>query len=137
MKSDDTEVIQEQKFKEMYDMTLESDHDYLGDLDNINFFGLICRAAQGNFMKKIFNNDIVMFTTRYQDEDAILIVVQIPVNISDEDESVKATKFVSNRVMKMIFLAETCLTELDVCTTHQENEDKFVYLKIIKKISDK
>ena len=133
MKRDDT-LPQETKFKEMFEMTLESDHDYLGSLDEINYFGLMCRAAQGDYMRKLFNNDIVMFNIEYEDEDAVLIVVQIPVNISDDDENVKATKFVSNRVMKLIFLAEKCLTQLDVCETTQENEDKFVYIKMIKKI---
>lgn len=133
MKRDDT-LPQETKFKEMFEMTLESDHDYMGSLDEINYFGLMCRAAQGDYMRKLFNNDIVMFNIDYEDEDAVLIVVQIPVNINDDDENVKATKFVSNRVMKLIFLAEKCLTQLDVCETTQESEDKFVYIKMIKKI---
>jgi hypothetical protein len=133
MKRDDT-LPQETKFKEMFEMTLESDHDYLGSLDDINYFGIYCQAAQGDYMRKIFNNDIVMFNIEYEDEDAVLIVVQIPVNINSDDENVKATKFVSNRVMKIIFLAEKCLTQLDVCETTQESEDKFVYIKMIKKI---
>ena len=68
MKKVDT-LPQEDKFKEMFEMTLESDHDYFGSLENINFFGLICTAAQGDFMRKIFNNDIVMFNTEYEDEN--------------------------------------------------------------------
>jgi hypothetical protein len=133
MKHNDT-VPQETKFKEMFEMTLESDHDYFGSLENINYFGLICKAAQGDYLRKIYNNDIVMFNTTYEDEDAILIVVQIPVNINEDEENTKITKFVASRVMKMIFLAEKCLVQLDVCETTQENEDKFVYIKMIKKI---
>jgi hypothetical protein len=133
MKKDDTSP-QEIKFKEMFDMTLESDHDYYGNLEQLNYFGLICKAAQGDYMRKIFNTDIVMFNTEYEDEDAVLIVVQIPVNANEDDENTKVTKFVSNRVMKLIFLAERCLTQLDVCETTQESEDKFVYIKMIKKI---
>lgn len=133
MKRDDT-LPQETKFKEMFEMTLESDHDYTGSLGEINYFGLMCRAAQGDYMRKLFNNDIVMLNIEYEDEEAVLIVVQIPVNLNDDDENVKATKFVSNRVMKLIFLAEKCLTQLDVCETTQESEDKFVYIKMIKKI---
>lgn len=135
MKRVDT-IPQETKFKELFEMTLESDHDYFGGLDDINFFGLMCKAAQGDYMRKIFNNDIVMFNTEYEDEDAVLIVVQIPVNVNDDDENVKTTKFVSSRVMKLIFLAEKCLVQLDVCETVQENEDKFVYIKMIKKVGD-
>jgi len=75
-----------------------------------------------------------MFNTEYEDEDAVLIVVQIPVNVNEDDESIKTTKFVSQRVMKMIFLAEKCLVQLDVCETTQEPEDKFVYIKMIKKV---
>jgi hypothetical protein len=134
MKKDDTSP-QEEKFKEMFETTLESDNYYNGSLDCINYFGLICKAAQGDFMRKIFNNDIVMFNTQYEDEDAVLIVVQIPINVNDDDESgTKTTKFVANRVMKMIFLAEKCLVELDVCETDQKSEEKFVYLKIVKKV---
>lgn len=135
MKRDDI-VPQEEKFREMFEMTLESDHDYCGDLNNPNFFGLICTAAQGDFMRKIYNNDIVMFNTEYEDEDAVLIVVQIPVNMNEEEQNTKGTKFVSSRVMKMIFLAEKCLVKLDVCQTYQENEDKFVYIKMIKKVGE-
>lgn len=135
MKKDDT-IPQEEKFKEMFDMTLESDHDYFGELEEPNYFGLICKAAQGDYLRKIFNNDIVMFNTEYEDEDAVLIVVQIPVNVNEDSENVKTTKFVSNRVMKMIFLAEKCLVKLDVCSTKQEQEDKFVYLKMIKKVGE-
>jgi len=133
MKKVDT-VPQEEKFKEMFEMTLESDHDHYGNLKEPNYFGLICKAAQGDYMKKIYNNDIVMFNTEYEDEDAVLIVVQIPVNVNEDDESIKTTKFVSQRVMKMIFLAEKCLVQLDVCETTQEPEDKFVYIKMIKKV---
>ncbi len=132
----DEPVPQVEKFKEMFEMTLESDHDFYGDLNNLNFFGLICTAAQGDFMRKIYNNDIVMFNTEYEDEDAVLIVVQIPVNVNEDEQNTKGTKFVSNRVMKMIFLAEKCLVKLDICDTHQENEDKFVYIKMIKKVGE-
>jgi len=135
MKKDDT-LPQEEKFKEMFDATLESDHDYMGDLENLNYFGLMCKAAQGDYMRKIFNNDIVMFNTEYEDEDAVLIVVQIPLNANEDDESSKVTKFVSGRVMKMIFLAEKCLTQLDLCDTDQKSEQKFVYIKMIKKVGD-
>lgn len=135
MKRDDT-IPQEEKFKEMFELTLESDQDYLGSLDDINYFGLICKAAANETMRKIFNNDIVMFNTEYEDEDAVLIVVQIPVNVNEDDENVKTTKFVSNRVMKIIFLAEKCLVQLDVCDTTQEREDKFVYIKMIKKVGN-
>jgi len=135
MKKDDT-VPQELKFKEMFDMTLESDHDHFGDLETPNYFGLICKAAQGDYMRKIYNNDIVMFNTEFEEEEAVLIIVQIPVNINEDDENAKATKFVSNRVMKMIFLAEKCLTQLDICDTTQEHEDKFVYIKMIKKVGE-
>jgi hypothetical protein len=134
MKKDDT-VPQEIKFREMFDMTLESDHDYFGSIENVNYFALICTAAQGDFMRKIYNNDIVMFNTEYEDEDAVLIVVQIPVNVNEDDEEKpKTTKFVANRVMQMRFLAEKCLVQLDLCETTQENEDKFVYLKMVKKV---
>jgi hypothetical protein len=133
-KKDDTKP-QEEKFKEMFDMTLESDHDYYGPLDEtINYFGLICKAAQGDYMRKIFNNDIVMFNTQYEDEDAVLIVVQIPMNVNEDDETTKPTKFVANRVMKMIFLAERCLIKLDVCETDKKSEEKFVYIKMVKKV---
>jgi hypothetical protein len=133
MKKVDT-VPQEEKFREIFEMTLESDHDHFGDLEEPNYFGLICKAAHGDYMRKIFNNDIVMFNTSYEDEEAILIIVQIPVNVNEDDENVKTTKFVSQRVMKMIFLAEKCLVQLDVCETSQEPEDKFVYIKMIKKV---
>lgn len=132
MKKDDTQPQQE-KFKEMFEATLESDQYYNGSLDDINYFGLICKAAQANRMRKIFNNDIVMFNIQYEDEDAVLIVVQIPINMNEE-ENPKTTKFVSSRVMQMIFLAERCLVRLDVCKTEHESEEKFVYLKIIKKV---
>ena len=133
MKKEDT-LPQEEKFREMFDMTLESDHDHFGNLEEPNYFGLICKAAHGDYMRKIFNNDIVMFNTEYEDEEAVLIIVQIPVNVNEDDENVKTTKFVSQRVMKMIFLAEKCLVQLDVCETSQEPEDKFVYIKMIKKV---
>ena len=79
---------------------------------------------------------IIIEEIRYYDEDAVLIVVQIPVNVNEDSENIKTTKFVSNRVMKMIFLAEKCLVKLDVCSTKQEQEDKFVYLKMIKKVGE-
>lgn len=133
MKTKDT-LPQEEKFQEMFEATLESDNDYSGSFDTINYFGLICKAAQANNMRKIFNNDIIMFNTQYEDEDAVLIVVQIPMNSSEDTDNVKPTKFVAGRVMKMIFLAEKCLVQLDVCETDKESEEKFVYIKMIKKV---
>ncbi len=133
MKKDDT-TPQEEKFMEMFERTLESDHDYNGSIDDLNYFGIICKAAQEDHMRKIFNNDIVMFNTQYEDEDAVLIVVQIPMNVSEDDENAKPTKFVSGRVMKMIFLAEKCLVQLDVCETDKKSEEKFVYIKMVKKV---
>jgi len=117
------------KLKEIFDNTIESELKYDGDVENIDYYALFCKAAANNKLFKLLGNNLCMFNCTYHGSDAILMIYFIPINSEDS-----GAKTVAERVMEIVEVAETCLITLDHLNSHEVKEEKFIYVTIIKKL---
>jgi hypothetical protein len=73
-----------------------------------------------------------MFNTQYEGEDAILMIYSIPIN-SPEDAGAKS---IAERVIEIVSETEKCFTTLDYAKEEKVEEDKVVYVLIVKRITN-
>jgi hypothetical protein len=121
------EEKQLERLKEIIDNTIEMGLKIDSNLENLEYYNMFCKAAAKNHLFKLFGNNLCMFTTMYENKEALLVLFSIPIN---SDES--GAKGVAERVMEVIFALETCLVTLDYVKSEEVKEDKFVYVSIIK-----
>ena len=115
-----------------FEETVESDLKYDGSLDDIDFFGLFCKATARDKLYKFLGVNVCMFNCIYgEDEDAVLIVFSIPVN------SNSSTKNTADRVMEVVELAERCFITLDSIESREIKDEKFIYVTIVKRVNSK
>jgi len=69
-----------------------------------------------------------MFNCQKENKDAIMILFSIPINTSED----AGAKNVAERVMEVVENLEECFITLDEVKTEPIQEDKFVYITIIK-----
>jgi hypothetical protein len=119
-----------ERLKEIFETTIESGIKYKGSLENPDYYGLFCKAAANDQLFKLMGNNICMFNTELNESDAIMVLFSIPINTSEES----GAKNVAERVMEVIENMELCFTTLDEVKSEVIQEDKFVYVVIIKKI---
>lgn len=117
------------KLKEIFENTIESDLRFEGDLSNIDYYSLFCKAAANNKLFKLLGNNLCMFNCTYKDSDAILLIYFIPIN---SEES--GAKTIAERVIEIIDVAETCFVTLDHINSEEVKEEKFIYVTIVKKL---
>ena len=69
----------EEKFKEGYEKTLENvDLQYDGNLKNIDYFGLFCKAGAQDKLYRFLGLDTCMFNYIHENQDSVLIIFSIP-----------------------------------------------------------
>ena len=71
-----------------------------------------------------------MFNCQAKGKDAVMMLFSIPINTSEES----GAKNVAERVMEIVENAEDCFVTLDDVKTEPVQEDKFVYITVIKNI---
>lgn len=121
-----------EKLKEVFENTVESDLRYDGDIDNINFYDLFCKAASKDNLYQIMGNNACMYNLRTKGgRDAILMAFSIPINTPEESGS----KNIAERVMEIVTTCEEAFTTLDYIKSIEVKEDKFVYVVAIKKLN--
>ena len=121
----------EQKFREAYEITLESENlRYNGALDNVDYFGLFCKATAEDKLYKFFGLNTCMFNFTHENADSMLIIFSIP---NGEDSS---TKVIADKVMDIVKLSEKVFTTIDYIKSKEVKDDTFVYVTIIKKINN-
>jgi len=118
-----------EKLKEAFDNTIDGPLKYDGDVENIDYYSLFCKAAAGNKLFKLLGNNLCMFNYVFNGVDSIMIVVFIPIN---SEES--GAKTVAERVMEIVEVAETCFVTLDHLSSKEVKEEKFVYVTIVKNL---
>ena len=120
----------EQKFREVYENTLENvDLKYTGNLKNLDYFGLFCKATAQDKLYKFLGLNTCMFNYIHEKQDSVMIIFSIPINSQDS-----GAKNVAERVMEVIGGVEDCFVTLDHVKSEEVKEDKFVYVTAIKKI---
>ncbi len=118
----------QQKFKDLFETTVESDLRYEGSVENIDFYSLLCKCAAKDAMYKIMKTSFCMLNCTYDNQDAVLLVFAVPVN------SDSWTKDVADRLMEIIRQLENCFTVLDYINSKEIKDEKFIYLTVVKKI---
>jgi len=117
------------KIVELYNNTIKSGNVYNGDLDNINFFALICNAKEDQLFK-IGQCNGCMFKYKYEGKNSVLFVFSMPINLnSDNGEN----KHISERVIDIVRILEECFVTIDYLNSVENREEKFVYITAVKK----
>jgi len=118
-----------EKIVELYNNTIKNGNLYNGDLDNINFFSLICNAKEDQLFK-IGQCNGCMFKYKYEGKNAVLFVFSMPINLnSDNGEN----KHISERVIDVVRILEECFVTIDYLNSVENREEKFVYITAVKK----
>ena len=121
-----------ERLRELFEGTLESDLRYDGEVDNINFYDLFCKAASTDHLYKIMGNNVCMYNLKTKGgRDAVLMIFSIPINTPEESGS----KNIAERVMEVVNETEDAFTTLDYIKSIEVKEDKFVYVVVIKKLN--
>lgn len=115
------------KLKEAFESTTESELKYDENINNIRYIDLFCKAASKHNLFKLMGSDVCMFNCNYNDKDGVLIVFYIPIN---SEES--GAKNIAERVMKVVEEIESCFVTLDYLKSEEVKEDKFVYITAVK-----
>jgi hypothetical protein len=121
----------EQKFRDIYEKTLENvDLQYLGNLKNIDYFGLFCKATAQDKLYRFLGLNTCMFNYIHEKEESVMIIFSIP----NGEES--TTKFVADKVMDIVELCESVFVTVDFIKSKEIKDDKFIYVTVIKKMNN-
>jgi len=125
----DTAKYATTKMKEIFENTIENGIKYDGEIENVDYYSLFCKAASQEKLYKLLGNNVCMFNCKYDDADGVMIIFFIPIN-SDET----GAKNVAERVMEVVEAVETCFVTLDALKSEEVKEDKFIYVTAIKRL---
>lgn len=121
----------EEKFRETYEKTLENvDLQYSGNLKNIDYFGLFCKATAQDKLYRFLGLNTCMFNYTHESQDSAMIIFSIP---NGEDSS---TKYVADKVMDIVELCENVFVTVDFIKSKEIKDDKFIYVTVIKKMNN-
>lgn len=126
--SKDMSYVRE-RLKEVFENTIESGLKYEGSAENPEYYNLFVKAASKDQLYKLMGNNLCMFNCEYDDCDAVLIIFSIPINSNES-----GSKSVSERVIEVLASIEDFFVTLDNVKSEEMKEDKFVYVKAIKKL---
>lgn len=116
-----------EKLKDIFENIIESDFEYSGDYNRINYYSLFCKSASSDKLYKIMGSDLCMFHYRYKEKDSILMIFFIAINQEEP-----GSKNVADRVIEIIEGLESTFITLDFIRSEEIKEDKFAYLTAIK-----
>lgn len=119
----------DERLREVFEQTADSDQIYTGTFDNIDYYSLFCKAAANNKLYKLMGNNLCMFKFDHKSKDAIMMIFSIPIN---NDEDTTGAKNVAERVMEVVEATEKCFITLDNMKSEEVKEDKFVYVTLVK-----
>ena len=118
------------RLKEIFCKTIEGDLCYNGEVENIDYFSLSCKAVAENCMYKLMGANLFMFKMIHKNLESVLMVYSIPINPE------VGTKQIADRVMEIISNSESCFVTLDYLKSREIKEEKFIYITLIKKYDD-
>jgi len=118
-----------ERLKEIFENTIESGIIYDGSIENLDYFNMICKATTKDQLYKMMGNNLCMFNCSYEGSDSVIMIFSIPINSQDV-----GAKNIAERVMEVIESVEKCFITLDLIKSEEVKEEKFVYVKVIKKV---
>jgi hypothetical protein len=117
------------RLQEVFESTIESDQEYAGSTQTLDYYSLFCKAASNNNLYKLMGNNFCMFKCDLEGKDAIMTLFSISIN--NQEESVGA-KNVAERVMEVVEATEKSFITIDNMKSEEVKEDKFVYVTMVK-----
>jgi len=120
-----------ERLKEIFENTIESGIKYSGSVDKPEYYSLFCKAAANDQLYQLMGNNLCMFNCQKNGKDVVMMLFSIPINSSEE----AGAKNVAERVMEVVKNTEECFITLDEISTEAVQEDKFVYVTVIKSIN--
>ena len=120
-----------ERLKEIFENTIESGSKYDGSVDIPEAYRLFCKAAANDQLFQLMGNNLCMFNCQMEGKDVVMMLFSIPINSSEE----AGAKNVAERVMEVVESSEECFITLDNVKTEPVQEDKFVYVTVVKCIS--
>ena len=123
-----------ERLKQIYEDTIENGETFNGDINNIDFYSLMCKATASNNLYKLFSCNLFMFKYTYEEVDSILIIFSIPASLNKDND--KENKHLSERIMDVLKTIEDCFIFIDYMNLKNIKEDNFSYLTVIKKIQN-
>lgn len=118
------------RLREIFDTTIDSTAEYKGDLNNINYYDLICKSATQNSLFKVMGNNLCMYNYMFEGVESILMIFVVSASSKEETSS----KNIAEKVFEVIKELEECFITLDYVKSNHVVEDKFIYITAIKKI---
>jgi len=122
---------QETKLRMLYNDTIKEENIMKENLEDINYYNLLCKSIAANKFYKFFNANLSLFKFLYEGDDSVLMVFSIPIQ-ANKDE--KDKKHITERIMEIVESLERVFVTIDYMTLQEVKEDKYYYLNaIIKK----
>jgi hypothetical protein len=123
-----------ERLRDIYDETIEDGNRIqLINVEDIDYYSLLCKATASNKIYKMFNCNICSFNCEYNSEDAVIIIFSVPLTTQVK---VPDKKHPSEKVMDIIKVVEECFINVDYMNFKEVKEDKFSYVTIIKKTKE-
>jgi hypothetical protein len=120
-----------EKIVQLFENTVKNGEVYDGDLENVNYFTLMCKAKD-EYMFKIGQCNGCMFKYKYDGKNSVLFIFSMPVNLNTDNG--QDNKHISERVIDIVRMLEDCFVTIDYLNSIESKEDKFVYITAVKKI---
>lgn len=128
-------ITPKERLKQIFEKTIDSGLTHSGDIEEIDFYSLLCKSTSNNQLYKIFSCNLSMFNYIYDHEDAILMIFSIPFSLNSDIVDGE-NKHISERIMEVLKTVEECFTTLDYIDLKNIKEDKFSYLVVVKKLRE-
>jgi hypothetical protein len=122
-----------ERLRQIFEITIDSGDKYTGNVNDIDYYSLLCKSTANNQLYKIFSCNLFMYNYSYKNSDAILMVFSIPTSVAD---GIQENKHISERVMDVLKVVEDCFITVDYMDLKTVKEDKFLYMTIVKKIKE-
>lgn len=120
-----------EKIIELFNNTIKSTNVYDGDLNNINFFTIMCKAKEDQLFK-IGQCNGCMFKYNHEGKPSVLFIFSMPINLNSDNG--QDNKHISERVIDIVRILEDCFVTIDYLNSVENREEKFVYITAVKKI---
>lgn len=126
-------TLPKERLRQIFESTIDSGEKYCGNVDEIDYYSLLCKSTANNQLYKIFSCNLFMYNYTYKEDDAVLMVFSIPLSLSDNSQE---NKHVSERIFDVLKIVEECFVTVDFMDLKTVKEDKFLYMTIVKKIKE-
>jgi hypothetical protein len=125
-----------ERLRQIFESTIDSGEKYSGNIEDIDYYALLCKSTANNQLYKIFSCNLSMYNYSFKNEDSVIMVFSIPTSINNNTDNQTENKHISERIMDVLKVVEDCFVTVDYMDLKNIKEDKFLYMTIVKKIKE-